>query len=126
MKADPFLSWLAWVLGATVLVLGLLMASQARSKDNGQFAQSELKPWFDSLQSRRGMCCSFADGRVVEDPDIDTDGKQLRVRIDGEWIPVPDDALVSGANRFGRPLIWPYKTADGKTHIRCFMGGAGI
>jgi hypothetical protein len=34
---------------------------------DGKYANSPLKQWFDSLASRRGLCCSFADGQSVED-----------------------------------------------------------
>ena len=38
---------------------------------DGKYANSPLKQWFDSLASRRGFCCSFADGQSVEDVDWD-------------------------------------------------------
>lgn len=85
----------------------------------------ELSGWFDSLSSNRGPCCSFADGRTVEDPDWGTEGDHYWVRVDGEKITVPPDALVKVPNKFGRPVVWPY-VEDGVTKIRCFIAGAGI
>ena len=47
----------------------------ARDLD-GKYGNSPLKQWFESLASRRGPCCSVADGQTVEDVDWDTkDGK---------------------------------------------------
>ena len=43
--------------------------NQALARDDGRFANSQLKPWFDKLASGKGLCCSFADGFKVEDVD---------------------------------------------------------
>ena len=115
--------WLIAVLSAACLVL-LVVKSPA--KDDGRYAQNPLKGWFDSLHSQRGMCCSFADGRTVEDPDIDMAGNHYRVRIDGVWYDVPDSALIDVPNKFGRPVVWPYTDQNGVVQIRCFIAGAGI
>lgn len=92
---------------------------------NGEYKNSPLHSWFDSLASKRGLCCSFADGRTVGDPDVDMDGGHYRVRIDGEWFVVPDDAVVTVPNKYGSAVVWPYKDANGATQIRCFLPGAG-
>ena len=80
---------------------------------------SPLKAWFDQLSSRKGLCCSFADGQAIADVDWDTkrDGEQVhyRVRLNGEWIDVPDEAVVTEPNKYGRAVVWPYKGDDGKT-----------
>src|SRR5262249_639504 len=115
------------------LVLGIfccaslsLAISSAIARDlNGKYADSPLKQWFDSLASRRGPCCSVADGQSLEDVDWDTKDGKYRVRLDGQWIEVPPDALVTGSNKFGLPVVWPYKDYEGKTQIRCFIPGAG-
>ena len=54
---------------------------------------SPLKSWFDSLRSGRGPCCSDADGSVVADVDWESKDGHYRVRLDGEWIDVPEDAV---------------------------------
>ena len=51
----------------------------ARDLD-GKYANAPLKQWFDSLASRRGPCCSVADGQSVEDVDWDTKDGKYRVR----------------------------------------------
>jgi hypothetical protein len=45
------------------------------------------------------------------------------VRIDNEWIDVPDDAVIIEPNRAGRTMVWPVKGSLG-TPIRCFMAGS--
>ncbi|MGB8119403.1 MAG: hypothetical protein WCF56_11880 [Pseudolabrys sp.] len=92
---------------------------------DGKYASSPLKQWFDSLASRRGPCCSVADGQSVEDVDCDTKDGKYRVRLDGQMIEVPPDALVSVPNKFGLAVVWLYKDYEGRTQIRCFIPGAG-
>ncbi len=105
-----------------IIALALLLYVPVR--DDGRYANSPLKSWFDSLKSGIGLCCSFADGRAIEDPDVDMDGEHYRVRIDGRWIDVPDNAIVTVPNRFGLAVVWPYPEA-GEIKIRCFIPGSG-
>ena len=93
------------------------------ARDDGRYAGSPLKPWFDSLKSGKGLCCSVADGRTVEDPDWDNDNGHYRVHIDGQWIDVPDDAVITEPNRYGPTMVWPFWN-NGKMTIRCFLPGA--
>jgi hypothetical protein len=97
----------------------------ALARDDGRYADSPLKLWFDQLASGKGLCCSFADGFQVENVDWDTQDGHYRVRLYGEWIVVPDNAVVTEPNKFGPAVVWPYMGTDGQTHIRCFLPGAG-
>ena len=97
----------------------------AYAHDDARFANSPLKPWFDQLKSGNGLCCSFADGVTIEDVDWDVHQGHYRVRLHGAWVPVPDDAVVTEPNRYGRSVVWPYQDSGGVTRIRCFMPGAG-
>jgi hypothetical protein len=107
------------------LFLLFLTPDGVSAHDDGRFANSPLKAWFDQLASGKGLCCSFADGVSVQNVDWDTQDGRYRVRIDGQWIVVPDTAVVTEPNRFGPAVVWPYKDGDGVTQIRCFMPGAG-
>lgn len=110
---------------AIAVLLFCTCAASAMARDDGRFAQSPFKQWFNGLHSSKGLCCSFADGVTVEDPDWDTEGGHYRVRIDGKWIDVPDAALVTEPNKFGAAVVWPYQDMNGETQIRCFLPGAG-
>jgi hypothetical protein len=35
------------------------------------------------------------------------------VRIYGQWLVVPDDAVVTEPNRFGPAVVWPYNDRNG-------------
>jgi len=123
--------WRKLCRGGPKLFLALLLLTTALplfARDRGQFANStpEMKAWFDALKSGRGPCCSDADGMVVSDGDWDTKDGRYRVRLDGEWIDVPDDAVVKEPNRAGRAMVWPMplRPEDDAITIRCFMPGS--
>jgi hypothetical protein len=99
--------------------------SPAFARDDGRYADDTLKYWFDHLSSNRGMCCSFADGFSVSDVDWDVRDGHYRVWLHGEWIDVPDAAVVTGPNRYGPAVVWPYMDNKGNTNIRCFLPGGG-
>lgn len=97
----------------------------ASARDRGQYANTspELKAWFDSLRSGRGPCCSDADGSAVSDVDWESKDGQYRVRIEGQWVTVPDDAVITTPNRVGRTMVWPIYL-EGRPVVRCFMPGS--
>jgi hypothetical protein len=111
------------VVRVSAAVAVLLSASVVMARDDGRYANSPLKPWFDSLASGRGLCCSNADGVALSDPDWDSKDGHYRVRLDGEWIDVPPDAVITQPNRAGRTMVWPLEGAMGKS-IRCFLPGS--
>ena len=112
-------------LTVAVVILWITVFVPIHLNADGRFANSPLKEWFDRLASRNGLCCAFADGIGLQDVDCDTQDGHYRVRIQGEWLVVPDDAVVTEPNRFGPAVVWPYTDRFGITRIRCFMPGAG-
>lgn len=111
------------VLSASALLPILPGETSARDPE-GKFANSPLKPWFDHLASGRGLCCSMADGETVTDPDWDSQDGHYRVRLDNQWVLVPDDAVITEPNKFGRTMVWPVRDEGGGIVIRCFMPGS--
>lgn len=116
-----FAAWVA--VGVAILLLAACWHSGALAKDDGRYAQSPLKKWFDKLQSKKGPCCSDADGFAVSDPDWENIGGKYRVRIKGQWHDVPPDALITVPNLVGKTMVWPIEIGS-EVHIRCFMPGA--
>jgi len=112
-------------ISCALLLAALVSASgYARDLDGRYAAQNpELHQWFEKLRSGKGPCCSDADGSAVSDVDWETSGGHYRVRIDGEWIDVPDEAVITEPNRIGRTMVWPIRGYLGLT-IRCFMPGS--
>jgi hypothetical protein len=106
-----------------------LTLHKAAARDlDGRYANSPLKGWFDSLRSGKGPCCSDADGTALADVDWEAKGGRYRVRIEGQWWDVPDDAVIKEPNRVGRTMVWPvYISPMGgpvRIDIRCFMPGS--
>jgi hypothetical protein len=111
---------MAPILIAAVLAAFLLPAS---AFDRGRYAQADdaTRQWFDSLQNARKVpCCSTADGVRVDDADWrrEADGSYA-VRLNGTWVAVPQDALVTVPNRVGYAVVWLWQG-----RIQCFMRGA--
>lgn len=108
-------------------VLSALLPSIAFAHDDGRFAGSPLKPWFETLATKAGgLCCALADGIVDVTWGTTPDG-HYRVHVWGQWVVVPDEAVVKEPNRLGQAVVWPYIEDDPGGMlilIRCFLPGA--
>jgi hypothetical protein len=129
-----------WISLVGFIALGLMPLTATGRDLDGHYANSPLKPWFDQLKSRKGICCSFADGYVVEDADWEAKNGRYRVRLPRSpnskvmvWVDVPEDSVITEPNRAGRTMVWPVYDDESDTdesyifiRIRCFMPGAMI
>ena len=118
--------WKTWSQTACAVLLLALMSHVGHARDpDGRYARSnpELKAWFDGLRSGKGPCCSDADGTAVSDVDWESAAGHYRVRLDGEWVDVPDEAVITEPNRVGRTMVWPIRGYLGVS-VRCFMPGS--
>ena len=113
----------------------LLAAAVILVRDpTGKWASDPLRPWFESLQSKDGWyCCARADGHPLDESEWDIKDNKYRVFIEGEWIVVPDNAVISGPNKFGRAIVWledytGFASGEIQTfsRIRCFIPGSGV
>ena len=84
--------------------------------------QSPLKPWFDSLKSQKGFCCSVADGQETE---YEMRDNNYWAPIDGVWQPVPTEAVITEPNKVGRAMKWIYME-NGQKKFRCFLPASGV
>ena len=116
--------WLA-AIGLVLLVVSGWALSRANGRDlEGRYVSSPLKPWFDQLKSKSGaLCCSDADGTALSDVDWRSRDGRYQVRLDGQWIDVPEDAVITQPNRARRTMVWPLRSYMGLS-IRCFMPGS--
>ena len=107
-------------------VLMMLSTTRVPARDvDGRWANSPNREWFEGLRSPgHGPCCSDADGSFLDDPDwkIADDGSHYVARFEGEWIDIPNDALVTEKNRVGKAMLWVYRGISGP-YVRCFMPG---
>jgi len=112
-----------------ILLLGAMVFTPAQARDDGRYAASPLKPWFDELRDKVGQqCCADADGAIVKDVDwtAQGEGQQCQrtpklsfseeandyagtycVRYKNIWWLIPDRAVLVQPNRFGPAMIWP-------------------
>src|SRR5207248_668559 len=105
---------------AAILVTAPLLyhgISAVQARDDGRYAQSPLKPWFDSLKSQKGFCCSDADG---EETEYEMRDQNYWAPIDGVWQPIPNEAVIKEPNKVGRAMKWIY-VENGEKKFRCFI-----
>ena len=100
-----FIETFVKVICCAALLLFFLGSSLARDL-GGKFDNSLFKQWFDSLARQSGLLL-------------------IRRWLDGQWIEVPPEALVTVPNKFGTAVVWPYTDVKGNTQVRCLMPGAG-
>jgi hypothetical protein len=125
LEAEAMSVWIRTSTAFAILfAVSLVAARLAHARDpDGRYANSPLRGWFEQLASKKGRCCSDADGRALSDVDWTSHDGHYRVLIDGEWVDVPDDALITEPNRAGPTMVWP-TWLDGHPQVRCFLPGS--
>jgi hypothetical protein len=125
-KARPFITSLAFC---------AVSVTAATAMDRGQFANAppEVRQWFEGLRSPKGEpCCSYADGHRT---GYDMRQGQYWVPIEGEWYPVPPEAIIKTANPVGEAIVWyllryadeyPGVSPGPKYRILCFVPSDGV
>ena len=76
--------------------------------DNGQYADvpNDVRAWFKGVRSPTGVsCCDIADGhRTIWKGD---EAGRYWVPINGEWVEVPEEAVVNNAGSpLGEAVVW--------------------
>jgi hypothetical protein len=103
------LAWLSALTGA------------AFAFDNGQYENvpPDIRAWFKGVVAPNGVpCCDIADGHRTE---YDFRGGAYWVPIEGEWMPVPDHAIIRDrGNPVGEAVVW-YVHHRGGIIISCFV-----
>ena len=93
-------------------------------------AYGDMGNWFNSLSSKGGgSCCSNFDGQPPE-AIVQTSDNHYRVMLEGQWVDVPDDAVLDVPNKYGKAVVWYSKSwrsrvtgQEGDFYIRCFLPG---
>jgi hypothetical protein len=118
-----------WVRLIGLIATMVILPALGRDLD-GRYKDSPLQDWFEHLASGKGLCCSYADGYVINDADWETKSGHYRVRVpkvadskDMIWVDVPDEAVITEPNKAGRTMVWPLYGYVGVS-IRCFMPGS--
>ena len=107
---------------AQFVLLGCLsvLASAALAVDNGQYGHvpSDIRAWFKSVIAPNGVpCCDISDGHRTT---YDVRAGAYWVPIEGQWMAVPDRAVIRDqGNPVGEAVVW-YVHHRGSI-ISCFV-----
>lgn len=110
---------------AVVALIVLAMFFYHRSAAAHDHDRPALNGWFKTLRNKNTVpCCDGSDAMRLDDVDWDAKDGHYRVRLEGEWVDVPDNAVIEQPNQAGPTMVWPYRQ-DGKLNqVRCFMPGS--
>jgi hypothetical protein len=103
-----------------------LLASAALAFDNGQYndVPPDIRAWFRNVLAPNGVpCCDISDGHRTE---YDVRNGAYWVPIEGEWMLVPERAVIRNAgNPVGEAVVW-YVHHRGSIIISCFVPADGV
>ena len=89
--------------------------------DNGQYENvpPEIRAWFKGNIAPNGVpCCDMADGHRT---DYDFRDGAYWVPIEGQWMQVPEQAIIRDrGNPVGQAVVW-YVHHGGRIVISCFV-----
>ena len=106
---------------AILLMGSAACASIAFAFDNGQFENvpPDVRAWFKSVIAPNGVpCCDISDGHRTE---YDVRNGAYWVPIEGEWMAVPERAIIRDrGNPVGQAVVW-YVRHGGSIIISCFV-----
>ncbi|MDI1263940.1 MAG: hypothetical protein PS018_11850 [bacterium] len=96
-------------------------AGAALAVDRGQFEHvpPDIRAWFKSVIAPNGVpCCDVSDGHRTT---YDVRGGAYWVPIEGQWMAVPDRAVIRDqGNPIGEAVVW-YVHHRGAIIISCFV-----
>ena len=98
-----------------------MLASAALAVDRGQYdhVPSDIRAWFKSVIAPNGVpCCDISDGHRTT---YDVRAGAYWVPIEGQWMAVPDRAVIRDqGNPIGEAVVW-YVHHRGSIIISCFV-----
>jgi len=104
-----------------LLALTATLTSGALAFDDGRYENMppDIRNWFRNVLAPNGLpCCDISDGHRT---DYDVRNGAYWVPIEGEWMEVPDRAVIHGArNPVGQGVVWYVHQRDSIV-ISCFV-----
>ena len=104
-----------WLIAMTALTRA------AFAFDNGQYdhVPPDIRAWFKSVIAPNGVpCCDISDGHRT---DYDVRAGSYWVPIEGQWMEVPERAIIRDrGNPVGQAVVW-YVHHRGAIIISCFV-----
>jgi hypothetical protein len=103
------------------VAVAVTLASAAHAFDRGQYENvpADIRAWFKGVVSPSGVpCCDISDGHRTT---YDVRQGVYWVPIEGEWMAVPDRAVIRDrGNPVGEAVVW-YVHHRGSIIISCFV-----
>jgi hypothetical protein len=118
-----------FVTAMLVWTLAALFDSASPAPPPGTDLTSPVSRWFAKQRSVNGLvCCDVSDGHILSDDDWESRGGVYRVRINDQWLNVPDyalrDSVTGGPNPTGHAVVWFVGSeSNGGAYITCFAPG---
>lgn len=104
---------------ATLIICAAISAAWAHRHD-----RPELQGWLAGLHDSNGIsCCDSSEATRLDDPEWKNDNGHYFIFLEGEWIEVPDKAVINEPNKYGEALVWPWHE-NGHPKVRCFIPGS--
>lgn len=104
-----------------LLAVTSAIAGAALAFDNGQYENvtPDIRSWFKSVMAPNGVpCCDISDGHRT---DYDVRKGTYWVPIEGQWMAVPERAIIRDrGNPVGQAVVW-YVHHQGRIIISCFV-----
>ena len=104
----------------------MCVSASVRAIDSGQYSNSpdHIRKWFKSVIAPNGVpCCDETDGHRTS---YDMREGAFWVPIEGEWMRVPERAIIRDAgNPVGEAVVW-YVRHRGAIIISCFVPSSEI
>ena len=109
-------------LAKVALVVGSMgVTASLHAVDRGQFGNvsPQVRAWFKSVIAPNGVpCCDESDGHRTT---YDVRGGAYWVPIEGQWMQVPERAVIRDhGNPIGEAVVW-YVHHRGSIIISCFV-----
>jgi hypothetical protein len=131
-EASPFLVWLAWMLGAAVMVLYIAHQSMAHARDLGQwkYQSPDISEWFQSLKmpdAPTTSCCGASDAYWADKTESGPHGETIAIITDTR----PDEPLMRPHIEIGTRVVVPANkvrkpaTFNPTGHTIIFVGASG-
>jgi hypothetical protein len=118
------LTLIDFAIGVAAVALAIVAAVAAGAAPP-RSSDPDLAPWFRALQAPSGMsCCDRADGHILADGDWRTAGDGYEIKIQGQWVAVPPEAVLQRADNptGGAVAFYPAPwTGGGAPPIYCFV-----
>jgi hypothetical protein len=109
----------------SLFVASVCLGTAGHAIDRGQYngVPDDIRAWFKSVIAPNGVpCCDETDGHRTA---YDMRDGAYWVPIEGEWMRVPERAIIRDAgNPVGDAVVW-WVRHRGKVIIACFVPGPG-